>query len=274
MSNLPDFVKSIDLPEYRYKYSICTLVTQKQEYTEMLESFIKGGFDPADCEFLIADNSAANKVDAYTGLNSFLQSAKGEYIILCHQDILLTEHSTRSILQKRINEMDALHPNWAVLGNAGAAPRLYKKLSIKISYPNGFVDVKGKQPARVCSVDENFMVVKNAANLALSGNIGGYHLYGLDICMTAEMLGYTCHVIDFLLIHKSLGNIDYSFDQTVERTRKKYALFFKGRYLNTTIATFYISGSAFKNRLYTTKLFKRIFKNVERINVFYKKLIN
>ena len=59
-------------------YSICTLVTIKEEYQEMMSSFVEAGFDTSFCEFLYIDNTTHNKSEAYQGLNYFLQKAKGE----------------------------------------------------------------------------------------------------------------------------------------------------------------------------------------------------
>ncbi|QTE40308.1 hypothetical protein J3L18_15050 [Mucilaginibacter gossypii] len=264
---LPGFIKQVEKPFYQYRYSVCTLITRKQEYMEMLDTFIKNGFSENICEYLIIDNTETNKMDAYQGINSFLQTAKGEYIIICHQDILLIENESNiQNLDKRIAEMDVLDPNWAILGNAGAAARLYDRLAIKIAYPNGFIDLKGNLPQQVCSIDENFMLVKSSANLSLSSNIGGYHLYGLDICTVASVLGYKAYVIDFLLIHKSMGNIaDGTFDKALITTQKKYVAFMKGRYVNTTIAKFYVSGSKIRNILLNTRVFRRIIKTAEEI---------
>ncbi|WP_419699823.1 hypothetical protein [Mucilaginibacter sp. NFX135] len=265
MTGLPEFIKRIELPAYKYKYSVCTLVTRKEQYTEMLNSFIEGGFTEDICEYLVVDNSEINRMDAYQGLNVLLQQAKGEYVILCHQDILLTGTSNKQLLDRRIEEISVLDPRWAILGNAGAADRLYDRLAIKIAYPDGFVDIKGQLPQQVCSVDENFMLVKNSANLAFSSDIGGYHLYGLDLCMVARLLGYSAYVIDFLLIHYSKGNIDKSFYETLARVKKKYVRFMKGRYMNTTIAKFYLSGFPLKNWLFNTRVLRRVIKTAEEI---------
>ena len=109
------------------------------------------------------------------------------------------------------------------------------------------------------------MLIKNNANLSLSGDIGGYHLYGLDLCLVARLLGYSAYVIDFLLVHKSTGNVDQSFNQTLTRVKKKYTRFMKGRYMNTTIAKFYLSGSPLKNWLFNTRVFRRVLKTAEEI---------
>lgn len=265
MTVLPGFIKQIDQPVYKYKYSVCTLVTRKEQYAEMLNSFINGGFTEDICEYLIIDNSEINKMDAYQGLNALLQKATGEYVILCHQDIELMGADSRRLLEDQIIAITKLDPTWGVLGNAGGADRLYKRMAIKIAYPDGFIDVQGNVPQKVGSLDENFMLVKNSANLAFSGDIGGYHLYGFNLCTVARLLGYSAYVIDFLLVHKSTGNADVSYYEILKQVKTKYTSFMKGRYVNTTIARFYLSGSAFWNMMFNTRVFRRVIKTAEEI---------
>src|SRR5689334_3587146 len=99
------------------RFSICTLVTNHGEYAEMVRSFRAGGFNGADCEYLYLDNSTGNTFDAFRGGNIFLREAAGDFIILCHQDLLLLEDN-RTTLETRIRELDALDPRWAACGNA------------------------------------------------------------------------------------------------------------------------------------------------------------
>src|SRR6185437_1409186 len=160
------------------------------------------------CEYLYIDNSTQNKYDAYAGLNKFLLEAKGKYVILCHQDILLN-YDNIDVLEQRIKEIDNLDPNWAILANAGA--RNIKDIIFKITEDDLVTKQSGKTPARVKSVDENFMLVKRSANLALSANIKGFHLYGADICIIAGVLGYSAYVVEFNLLHKSRGVVDHRF---------------------------------------------------------------
>lgn len=265
MTVLPEFIKQIEKPVYKYKYSVCTLVTRKEQYMEMLDSFIKGGFTEDICEYLIVDNSELNRMDAYQGINSMLQKATGEYVILCHQDIELIGENSRPLLEEQIAGITALDPTWGLLGNAGGANRLYKRMAIKIAYPDGFIDIQGTVPQKVGCLDENFILVKNSANIALSGDIGGYHMYGLDLCMVGSLLGYSAYVIDFLLIHKSTGNADISYYDILKRAKAKYTRFMKGRYVNTTIERFYLSGSVFWNIMFNTRVFRRVIKTAEEI---------
>jgi hypothetical protein len=75
------------IKENRPRYSICTFVTKKSQYEELIGSFVMSGFKPDICEYLYIDNSEHNKYDAFAGVNKFLATAKGDYIILCHQDV-------------------------------------------------------------------------------------------------------------------------------------------------------------------------------------------
>jgi hypothetical protein len=97
-------------------------------------------------------------------------------------------------------------------------------------------------PVKTMTLDENFLVVKNAANLSLSNDLSGFHLYGTDICLIADILGYNSYVIQFKLLHESLGNADETFFDLREQLIKKYTRALRPRFLRTPFTRFYISG--------------------------------
>ena len=74
--------------EFKYLFSVCTLVSRLDEYDEMLASFIKAGFTEDFCQYLYIDNTQGNTFEAFGGINRFLREAGGKYLIICHQDIL------------------------------------------------------------------------------------------------------------------------------------------------------------------------------------------
>jgi len=249
------------LPATPFKFSICTLVTRAGEYTEMLESFAKAGFAPEDCEYLFVSNIEGNERDAYEGYNLFLQTARGEYIILCHQDILL-KFDRREVLEQRIRELNALDPAWALLGNAGIGRRYGQvAVAVRISYPDGNGTI-GTFPTQVESLDENFIVVRRDANLCLSHDLTGYHFYGTDMCRVAKILGRTAYAVDFHLLHKSKGKFDHQFFQDREQLVKKYQKALHGGRVHTTTGAVYLAGNAFTTWLFTpgrrATLFKRV----------------
>ncbi|WP_026897268.1 hypothetical protein [Daejeonella oryzae] len=235
------FVKRINRQEeFQYKFSVCTLVSNFPEYQEMLDSYIRKGFDSESCEYLCIDNSQNNVYDAFAGLNRFLREAKGKYIILCHQDILLHDHDRR-YLESRIEELNILDQNWAILANAGGINLKY--LAMHLTQKSGNRLLENILPLKAQTVDENFMVIRNDANLALSSDLKGFHMYGTDICLMADALGFNAYIIDFNLTHKSDGNADQSFDKLRIALMRKYRKAFRGRFMSTTITRMYISGN-------------------------------
>jgi hypothetical protein len=262
MKDLP-FVKEIDtykIPEY--KYSICTLVSRPSEYKEMVDSFKAAGFDEKSCEYLYINNSNENKYDAFAGINKFLLESKGKYIILCHQDILM-KYDNREVLEKRIKEMDVLDPTWAIISNGGGAE--IHKIVIRITETDQILKKAGHTPEKVRSVDENFILVKRDANLALSSDLKGFHLYGTDLCIIGEVLGYSAYVVNFNLLHKSSGKRDDQFYRLQKELLARYTKVFRGRFIQTTITRFYLSGSIVKNSIVNSRfgmfLARKYFKN-------------
>ncbi|PDS26839.1 hypothetical protein B0A77_01085 [Flavobacterium branchiophilum] len=227
---------------YKYDFSICTLVTKNSEYLEMMHSFIAKGFTKDNSEFLKIDNTQGCTFDAYQGLNRFLQEAQGKYVILCHQDIILHDHDIQ-YLHQLIDEIDVKDKNWAILSNAGGIN--LKWIATHITQGNGRIITEKYLPLKVKTVDENFILVKNAANLSLSNNLSGFHFYGTDICLIADVLGFTSYVIGFNLIHKSNGKIDDSFYKSLKNIKQKYKFAFRNRFITTTFSRIYFSGTSF-----------------------------
>lgn len=227
----------------------------------MLHSFREKGFSEPDCEFLFLDNSEKNLFDAYAGLNIFLRAARGKYVIFCHQDIVLHDDDV-NILNQCIEEISSIDPRWALLGNAGG--KSLGQLAIRITDSHGDKTALGQFPERVQSLDENFIVVRSAANLALSGDLSGFHMYGTDLCLVASILGYSAYVIDFHLQHKSPGDVGKRGDENplgfytaCNNLIEKYGRALAPRWINTTCTKLFISGNKALNKMANTSKAKR-----------------
>jgi hypothetical protein len=221
------------------RYSIGTLLTNRAQYEAMVGSFREHGFAPPDCEFIYLDNAGGNRLSAYRGLNRLLQEARGDYVILCHQDVRLLEDG-RAELDLRLAELSLRDPKWALAGNAGGtAPG---KLALRISDPHGRDQRVGDLPERVDTLDENFIVCRRSARLSLSHDLDGFHFYGTDLCLLADVRGFNAYVIDFHLEHLSGGTTDGTFWAAESAFRAKYARAFRPRWLQTTCALVFLSG--------------------------------
>jgi hypothetical protein len=250
--SIPGFAESVTsrASEARPRFSICTLVTRPSEYAEMVESFVSHGFSPADCEYLYIDNSESNRFDAYRGYNLFLSEARGDFIVLCHQDILLLEDG-RAELEQRLDELMAHDPEWALCGNAGGVS--FARLAIHISDRFADNQLFGRFPARATALDEDFIVIRREANLAVSHNLSGFNFYGADLCIVADILGRSAWVIDFHLRHKGLFKTSTSFYRQRKDVARKYQKAFRSRWIVTTVTYFFVSGSPLVSRLLTSR---------------------
>jgi hypothetical protein len=234
-------------PQARAKtYTIATLVTKPGQYRGMVASFQAGGFDGGDCEFLYLDNTGGNALSAYQGLNRLLDEADGARVILCHQDVKLLQDG-RAALDARLAELETKSPHWGLAGNAGGIGP--GRLALRLTDPHGRDVHTGDLPVQVQSLDENFIVVRRAARLSFSRDLDGFHFYGTDLCLQAELAGWTAHVIDFHLEHLSGGLKSPDFYQCERNFRQKYARAFRSRWLQTTCALISISSSPMLNLL-------------------------
>ncbi|MDP3266153.1 MAG: hypothetical protein Q8M39_04925 [Sulfuricurvum sp.] len=244
-------------------FSICSLVTDKQEYAQMLDSFQAAGFTEEISEFLYADNSNGNKYDGFQGVKTFLTKATGKYIIICHQDILLS-YDKIDTLMKCIEDLNRLDPNWAIAGNAGYNGLTQK--AIRISDPYEMNASKGSFPARVQSLDENFLLIRKDANLSISNNLTGFHFYGVDLCIIANILGYNAYVIDFHLYHKSGGNCNESFFTAKSRLISKYQRVLQPKFIRTTCTSLFLSSSKWLNLICNKKIIVSLKKRYDYLH--------
>jgi len=200
-------------------FSICTMVNDWVEYEAYQQSWLRMGFGGKDCEFLVSDNSASNKLDGFQSSRLFLDQARGQYIIMAHSDSRPEVNKDKML--KLLQRLEALDPKWAVAGNAGInqAGLTFVTNGLEMPKVSGKKGVKGFH--LVHTLDENLLIVKAEARLSLSYDLGGFHLYGLDLCDVARRLGRTCYVTPMRWYHGSHGTLDAAFYQKVSEFESK-----------------------------------------------------
>ena len=243
--SLPVPARDAAQAQHALDFTICTLVTRPAEYAEMTATFLAGGFTPEVAEYLYLDNSAGNAWDAYSGFAQMLGQARGRYVVYCHQDVRLLADGAAQLLA-RLAELERLDPHWALAGNAGGLPN--GDCAIRISDPYGEDTRRGTLPAVSTALDENFMVLRRDAPVGISADIGGFHMYGPDLCLQAKLAGRSAWVIDFHLRHLSGGKVDLGFCEVQDRFQRKYAGLFGRRWRFRTTATWVILPLGLRNR--------------------------
>jgi hypothetical protein len=244
---IPLFISETPAPA-ELQFSICSIVSNLAEFEEMKSSFEQCGFD-RDCEYLVADNTQGNRFDAYTAITRFLKEAKGEFILIVHQDVRCIDSS--AVLKKVLEDLTKTDPRWAVCGNAGAAG--YHQ-DVRYLVNGGKTITHENLPAQVFSMDENLLIIRRSANLVVSSDLSGFHFYATDLCLIADYLGYHCYVIPFMAEHLSLGNLkELESHKTEFLDRYGYKL--RSRFIQTPSTKFVLCKSTRANRLNNNSLF-------------------
>lgn len=233
------FVSKQENHKMSFAYSFCSLVTDQKLYDSFVNSAKAAGF-VSDCEFLSVDNTSTTQTDAYSGLNSMIERSQGNILILCHQDILF-DFDNRIILEDRLKKLEQKDTKWGVCGVAGF-PQNEKNQFVRITDKFGDNQMVGNFPTQVICLDECFLIIKRKSGVRLSANIFGYHLYGTDICLIAEILGYKAYVIDFHLRHLGNGLIGPSYHKAYNSFRQKWSYTLRDRYIRSTALPIFLTG--------------------------------
>src|SRR5262249_37585797 len=89
---------------------------------------------------------------------------------------------------------------WAVLGPMG---RVRKRYYGHASGPEGAPSLFGPLPALVETLDEFCLIVPHDLPFRFDPSLGGYHLYGVDLCLQATEGGRGSYAIDAPCLHDS-----------------------------------------------------------------------
>lgn len=199
------------------KYSIISC-SHRLEYLRM--HLIASLRDPSHLAEVIAIENIDNQYSVPQALNIGRTRATGAFLVFCHHDIIFPD-SWIEKLDAKIKEIESIDPDWGVIGVMGVSRNGKHVGSIEDPHSERRM---GKLPALVQSLDEVCLVIRSNSNLWFDEEIGGYHLYGADICLQARQNGHKCYAIDACFQHLSTGKVDQSFYKVSKSLRNKWAM--------------------------------------------------
>ncbi len=215
--------------------SVCSLVQSQEKYDRLLASFARVGFTSDNSEFLAADNRAGNRFDGFSWTKALLAEARGSYVIFCHDDVELIEDGFDRLVA-RLAELDALAPNWLLAGIAGgvwhSGPSRQPVVAMRVSDKFGENQRRGNLPKQVETLDECFLLMRRSRPVISSYDLTGFHFYGADICLQAELAGGTAWAIDFHLRHHGDATRGPHFRACRREFVRKHASYFPDRILH------------------------------------------
>jgi Methyltransferase domain len=234
-------------------FEIYTFVNDDKLYAQMVDSFADVGFS-RDAVVALSDVDD----DPYTAITRIGRETRAQYPILCHQDVRTNLGFGAAELAATLRRLDGIDPGWVVAGNAGCM-RNGRGVRRLVDFSGGATG--GSLPAPVVTLDENFLVFNGRQRPRCSEEIGGFHLYGTDVCLHALRAGGGAYVIDFPVTHLG-GSLDSGseavrwadFDTVTRRFVEVWSRRLRFCYLVTPITGVFVSRSPILRRLFGSPL--------------------
>lgn len=182
---------------------------------EVYNANIRSGVYAPRTQLLTVDNTK-NAMSAPQALNIGIERSVHEIVVCCHQDVRFP-----------IGWVDALHdqirqtgdPEFGVLGTFGVDLASQYVGNIKDPHNNPQL---GELPCRAQTLDEHCLIIRKTSGLRFDEELGGFHMYGADICLESMCRGLNNYVVDAWLEHLSGGKADHALMAMVEKFREKW----------------------------------------------------
>lgn len=197
--------------------SLVTCVNDFQRYDSCVRSSFQEEQRTGKAELIPVDN-ASNSLSAPAALNQGRKKAMGKIIVFCHQDVIFPQKWIEKLFEQ-ISIVEKTHKKWGVLGTFGVAKNGM--------FAGHIIDPSGHfyclpLPAEVQSLDEHCLIIKRDSGLCFDENLGGFHMYGADICVQALAKGLSNFAIDAPVQHLSSGKVDGNFVEATDRLYLKW----------------------------------------------------
>ena len=182
--------------------SVVSCVSRRAQYDECVAATLPS----AGVELLPVDN-ASNERSAAAALNLGWSRARAPIVVLCHQDVVFPPGWVERLLAQLEAVRRGSGERWAVAGVFGRKSRDFL----------GHIDDRygtrrlGELPARVEVLDECCLVVRRDLPLRFDEALGGYHLYGVDLCLQGLEAGLDNWALDSCVKHLGDGTKNESY---------------------------------------------------------------
>ncbi len=207
--------------------SIVTCVNDFEVYNANIRD---GAYAPRT-QLLPVDNTD-NSMSAAQALNIGIERAVHEIVVCCHQDVRFPAGWVDTLHRQIAENGD---PEFGVLGTFGVDVAGHYAGNIKDPHNNPKL---GDLPCKAQSLDEHCLIIRKSSGLRFDEELGGFHMYGADICLQAGCLGLKNYVIDACLEHLSGGQIDNAFQMLARKFANKWYEKSPVRVLKTTCGIF------------------------------------
>lgn len=183
--------------------SIVVVYNDKRALNEILLPSVKS--QTAKCELILMDNTKGQFKSAAEALNYRGKQANGRYIMFVHQDV---ELGSDLWLDNTERILDSI-PKLGIAGVAGISEKGGNLIEKRRGYISdcGMVWGEPQKPEEVQTLDECLLIVPKSVFSKLQFDektFDGWHLYGVDYCLSVKQMGLKTYVIPAFIYHRSL----------------------------------------------------------------------
>ena len=175
-----------------------TCVASAAKYVECRKSIERLDAPATDVALEPIDN-AGNRYTCASALNRGWDKAGTDWVVFCHEDVVFPE----DWLGRLTVALGAVALGEGQLGVFGPMGRTGKRFYGHAFDQNGEPTYRGPLPTQVETLDEFCVIVPRRLPLRFDEQLGGYHLYAVDLCIQAVEATYACYAIDAPCRHNS-----------------------------------------------------------------------
>lgn len=221
---------------------ICCFNNEEMLENMLLESLKK---QTLPYELITLDNSKGEYPSAAIALNEGAKKSSGDYLMFVHQDVELLE---RDFLVNMVDVINSYKNEEVILGVAGVkdSSGTYSNIIHGVNKVSAGTQIRIAEQMQ--TLDEVLLFMRKSVfeNLLFNQTLcEGWHLYGVELCLRANMVGIKPVVIPSRIYHFSAGKIDSRFVKTVIRIAWNYR-----RDYNVIFSTCAVVGTSYVGILY------------------------
>lgn len=193
--------------------------------------------------------------------NYALNHTNADIYVFVHQDVIFPK-TWFECLDNQIKQIEIMDKKWGVLGIMGRKKN--GQFAGHIIDPHTKHRI-GRLPAPVVTLDEVCLIIRKSSGLSFDEELGGYHLYGADICLQSKQKKLNCYAIDACLKHLSGGKIDDSYLNMLKIFRQKWSkINHTPHFIETTCGIYQLKkGVLSSSHFYYIKLLRKLMRKLQ-----------